>query len=182
VARLPYLDAADLAPEDRDLLVRPIHLYRAMVNSPGITRAFLGLANQIRHASALDARLREIAILQVAWTMRSAYEWSHHVRIGRQFGVNDAEIRAVAGGDPATLDPLARLVRRAAEEIAAGGAVEDALLAELRAHLDEAALTELLLIAGIYVGLSRFLAVAGIEVEADYMAELREFPLPEEAA
>jgi thiamine pyrophosphate-dependent acetolactate synthase large subunit-like protein len=39
-------------------------------------------------------------------------------------------------------------------------------------------LTELMLICSIYVGLARFLHVARIEVEADYMPELREFPLP----
>ena len=35
MARLPYLHPADLKPEDRDLLVRPVHLYRAMANAPG---------------------------------------------------------------------------------------------------------------------------------------------------
>ncbi len=178
MARLPYLEIEQLKPEDRDLLVRPVHLYRAMANAPGITRAFLGLANQIRHDSRLDARLREIAILQVAWTTRSAYEWSHHVRIGRQFGVTDADIRAVMQDDDAALEPRARLVRRAALGIARDGELDDAAVAALRGPLDEAELTELLLVSSLYVGLARFLHVARIEVEADYLPELREFPLP----
>jgi alkylhydroperoxidase family enzyme len=178
MARLTYRSAEELDATDRELLVRPVHLYRAMVNSPGITRAFLGLANHIRHDSRLDPRLRELAILQVAWTARSAYEWSHHVRIGRQFGVSDADLRAIVAGAPERLEPAARDVVRAAEAIAREGDLSDDGVAALRGHLDEAAMTELLLIASFYVGLSRFLAVARIEVEPDYMAELREFPLP----
>jgi alkylhydroperoxidase family enzyme len=178
MARLTYRQPEELAPADRALLVRPVHLYRALVNSPGITRAFLGLADQIRHASTLDARLRELAILQVAWTVRSAYEWSHHVRIGRQFGVSDDELRAIAEAAPERLEPAAREVVAAAEAIARLGDLSDEEVQRLRGHLDEASLTEFLLIASIYVGLSRFLAVARIEVEEDYMTELREFPLP----
>ncbi|WP_372617533.1 carboxymuconolactone decarboxylase family protein [Falsiroseomonas sp.] len=178
MARLTYRSAEELDPADRELLARPVHLYRAMVNSPGITRAFLGLANHIRHDSRLDPRLRELAILQVAWTARSAYEWSHHVRIGRQFGVSDADLRAIVAGAPDRLDPAGAEVLRAAEAITLRGDLPDEAVAALRRHLDEAALTELLLIAAFYVGLSRFLTVARIEVEPDYMAELREFPLP----
>ena len=40
MARLPYLNAADLAPENQDLLKRPINLFRAMVHSPNGARAF----------------------------------------------------------------------------------------------------------------------------------------------
>ena len=178
MARLPYLQPADLKPEDRDLLVRPVHLYRAMANAPGITRAFLGLANQIRHDSRLDARLREIAILQVAWTTRSAYEWSHHVKIGRNFGVTDSDIRAVTQDEDSALEPKARLVRGAALGIARDGDLDDAAVAALRDVLDQAELTELLLVSSIYVGLARFLHVTRVEVEEDYMPELRDFPLP----
>jgi alkylhydroperoxidase family enzyme len=177
MARLPYVDAAALPPDQRDLLVRPIHLYRAMVNAPGLTRAFLGLANQIRHSSTLDARLRELAILQVAWDTRSAYEWSHHVKIGRNFGVSDDDLRAISSGDWQALAADARVVVGAAQGIARDGDLTDDQVHSLRALLGEEALAELLLIASIYVGLARFLHVARIDVEQDYMPELREFPL-----
>jgi hypothetical protein len=67
MARLPYLDRDDLAPEHRDLLARDINLNRALVHSPDAARAFGGLAHFIRHGSRLDARLRELAILQVGY-------------------------------------------------------------------------------------------------------------------
>ena len=70
MARVPYLEQSDLAPEDQALLNRPIWLAKALVNSPKAARAFFGLGGYIRHGSKLDPRLRELAILQVGWLAR----------------------------------------------------------------------------------------------------------------
>src|SRR5688572_27218857 len=96
MARVPYLDSSDVAPEYRDLLARNINLYRAMVHSPDGARAFSALGQFIRFKSRLDARLREMAILQVGYVTRSVYEYTHHIKIGRDFGVSDDDIRAIA--------------------------------------------------------------------------------------
>jgi alkylhydroperoxidase family enzyme len=86
MARLPYVDKSDLAPENQDLLARNITLHRALAHSPNGLRAFGGLGQFIRHKSRLDPRVRELAILQVGYLARAPYEWSHHVKIGRDFG------------------------------------------------------------------------------------------------
>jgi alkylhydroperoxidase family enzyme len=95
MARVPYLERSDLAEADQDLLARNINLFRALVNSPNAARAFSTLGGFIRHKSRLDPRLRELAILQVGWLARSPYEWSHHVKIGFDFGVSKDDIRAL---------------------------------------------------------------------------------------
>src|SRR6267378_1418711 len=95
MARVPYLDKSDLAPEDQELLERNISLHRALAHSPNGLRAFGGLGTFIRHKSRLDPRLRELAILQVGYLARAPYEYSHHVEIGRDFGVSDDDIRAI---------------------------------------------------------------------------------------
>ena len=59
MARLPYLDRADVKPEHQDLLTRNINLYRALVHSPDGLRTFSALGHFIRHTSRLDPRLRE---------------------------------------------------------------------------------------------------------------------------
>ena len=109
MARVPYLETSDLAPEDQDLLKRPISLFKALVNSPKAARAFSGLGSYIRYGSKLDPRLRELAILQVGWLARSPYEWSHHVKFGHDFGVTDADVQALiddTAGKPTALDAL----------------------------------------------------------------------------
>jgi alkylhydroperoxidase family enzyme len=181
MARLPYLDPSDLAPEHRDALKRPININRALAHSPNGTRAFGGLANYIRHGSRLDARLRELAILQVGYCARSPYEWSHHVEIGRHFGVGDADIRAIAeetAGRPSALEPLARTVLRAAREMSGGLAMTEETFAELRAGLDAECLTDLVITIGFYAAVVRVLATLQIDVEPAYLKYLEEFPLP----
>ena len=181
--RLPYRERADLAPEDQDLLARNINLYRAVVHSPGGARAFHALGQYIRYRSPLDPRLREMAILQVGWQARAPYEWSHHVKIGKDFGVSDEDIRALiadAEGEPCQLDALTRLVLRAAREAAAGPGIAEATFAELREHLTPECLTDLVIVVSFYCGVVRLLDSMGVDVEPDYQPYLDAFPLPPE--
>ena len=106
MARLPYLDKSDLLTEHQDLLARNLNLYRVLAHSPRAARSLNTLARFIRDGSRLDPRLRELAILQVSYLTRSAWGFSHHVRIGREVGLSYDEIRAVADeteGHPTTL-------------------------------------------------------------------------------
>src|SRR6202051_3029281 len=138
MARVPYLSKADLAEADQDLLNRPISLNKALVNSPKAARAFSGLGGFIRYGSKLDPRLRELAILQVGWLARSPYECSHHVKIGHDFGVTDADIKALiddTAGKPVTLDAIAKTVLLAAREMTQNGAMSAATFATLQSAL-----------------------------------------------
>jgi alkylhydroperoxidase family enzyme len=181
MARLPYLDPADLAPEQRDLLARNINVYRALVHNPAALRALHTQARYIRHESKLDPRLREMAILQVGYLLRSPYEYSHHVKIGRDFGVSDEDIRAITAeteGHSTSLSPLDKAVLRAAREMTTDLAASDATFAELRQSLDNEELIDLLLTIGFYNAVVRVLATLQIDVEDDYLQYLEEFPLP----
>jgi alkylhydroperoxidase family enzyme len=177
MARLPYLDRADLLPEHQDLLARNLNLYRLLAHSPRAARSVNTFARFVRDGSRLDPRLRELAILEVSWLARSAWSYSHHVRIGREVGLSDDEIRAV-GNDEAMLDPLAQAVLRAAREMTTGPGLANETFAELRQTLDNERLTDLLLTISFYIGLVRLLDAMQVDVEDDYLNELREFPLP----
>ena len=182
MARVPYLDVADLAAEDQDLLKRPIALHKALVNSPKAARAFSGLGQFIRYGSKLDPRLRELAILQVGWVARSPYEWSHHVKLGHDFGVSDDDIRALiddTAGRPAPLDELSRTVLRGAREMTQQGAMTDATFAALQSALGNEQAVDLTLTIGFYNAVVRVLATLQIDVEDEYMPYLQQFPLPE---
>ena len=181
MARLPYLDAADLAPENQELLKRPINLHRQLVHSPGMARAFGVMGQYIRYGSTLDPRLRELAILQVGWTARSPYEWSHHVKIGFDFGVTEADVRALiadSAGERTELGEAERAVLAAARHLTTEAALTDAQFASLRRHLSEADLVELLVVIGFYACVVRVLASLQIDVEPDYQPFLDRFPLP----
>jgi alkylhydroperoxidase family enzyme len=181
MARLPYLDKSDLPPEQQDLLNRPINLMRALVHSPNATRAFSGLGQFIRHKSRLDPRLRELAILQVGYLARSPYEYSHDIKIGRDFGVSDADIHAVIAeseGRASALEPLAKAVLKAARDMTEDRAIDDKTFAALLRALGEECLTDLVVTIAFYCGVVRLLTTLAIDVEPDYRPYLEEFPLP----
>ncbi len=181
MARLPYLEKSDLAPEDQPLLARDINLHKILVHNPAAARAFGALGGYLRHGTTLDARLRELAILQVGWLARSPYEWSHHIKIGRDFGVTDANIAALiqeSRGEASALEPLARLVLQAAREVHDGPGIAPATFAALQQQLDPASLTDLVLTASFYCAVVRVLASFEMDVEESYMPYLRQFPLP----
>jgi alkylhydroperoxidase family enzyme len=181
MARLPYLDKSDLLPEHQDLLARNLNLYRLLAHSPRAARSLNTLARFIRDGSRLDPRLRELAILQVSYLTRSAWGFSHHVRIGREVGLSDDEIRAVAdetAGRLTGLDPLAKAVLRAAREMTADLVISDQTFAVLQGQLDNERLTDLVVTISFYNGLVRLLETMQVDVEADYLSYLDEFPLP----
>jgi len=180
LARLPYLTRDDLPPEDRDVVERDIWLNRVMANSPGAARAFTDLGMYIRYRSRLDPRLRQLAIMQVGWLARNPYEWSHHVRIGMEFGCSDRDIRAIAvesAGGESGLEPLARLVLLGAREMF-NGAMSPGTFEALRPHLGAERLTDLVVTIAYYCGVVRLLATLEVEVEPDYQPFLEAYPLP----
>jgi alkylhydroperoxidase family enzyme len=182
MARVPYLDISDLPPEHQDLLARPIALNRALANHPECAKAMNVLAMYIRHKSKIDPRLRELAILQVGYIAKSAYEWSHHVKIGHDFGVSDDDIRALVeetAGRPSTLDPLAKIVLRAAREMTSDLAMSDATYAALEKELGREKLIDLMMAIAFYNAVVRVLGTLQIDVEPEYQKYLEQHPLPQ---
>ena len=182
MARVPYLDVEDLAEADRDVLQRPIALMRALANNPAASRAFQRLGGWIRHSCALDPRLRELAILQVGYAARSPYEYSHHVKLGFDYGVSEADLRALAeesAGRDSGLPALDRAVLRAAREMHDDGAMAKATFDELAAALGVSQVIDLTVTIAFYCAVVRLLASLEIEVEPDYERYLRIVPLPD---
>ena len=181
MARLPYLDADQLPPEHQDLLKRPINLTRLLVNSPGMARAFHGIGGYIRFKSKLDPRLRELAILQVGWMEKSEYEFTHHVKIGKEFGVTDDDIRNLfleTDGKTSKLEPLARAVLRGAREMVRDLAMSDETFAEIKKELTNEHMTDLVLTIAFYCAVVRVLATMKMDNEPHYKEVLKQYPIP----
>ena len=179
MARLPYLDVDDLAPEDRRLLDPPLNLFRNLAYCPEGARLFGRMGIWIRFKTKLDPRLRQMAILRVGAITRTEYEYSHHIELGRQFGLSDDDIRAViAGPDTGSFTEVERLVLTATDEATTGVGIGAETFKALQGHLDEAMLVELTMTISYYNGVVRMLNSLGIDVEPEYERYLEEFPLP----
>lgn len=181
MARLPYLSPEDLPPGSEIPLMKA-NITRLVANSPGIARMVAGMGAYLRHDSPLDAKLRELAILQVGYTTRSLYEWAHHVEIGVRFGLTGDDIRAIAlesEGQPSHLDPLAKAVLRAAREMTIHMTLSDENFEALQAGLEPAALVDLLVAIGEYNGLVRVMAAVKVDLEPEYDSWIADYPLPD---
>lgn len=181
MARLPYRNRSEVPAEHQGLMKRDIALYRQLIHSPGALRAFQGLGGYIRFDSKIDPRLRELAILQVGYLARSAYEWSHHIKIGYDFGVTKYDIEqliAETEGRPGKLDTTTRLVLRAAREITLDGKLGAASFEALRAAWSAEAIVDFVLSVAFYNAVVRVLASLEIDVEPEYQTYLEQFPLP----
>ncbi len=185
MARLAYLAQSDLAEKDREILSRDINLFRALAHSPDAARAFSKLGGFIRHRSRLNPRLRELAILQVGWLARSPYEWSHHVKLGYEFGVTETDIRAMideTAGKATGLDETSRMVLRGAREMTRDGAMAEETFGALQRMLGDERLVDLTVAIGFYNAVVRILGTLQIDVEPDYATYLEQFPLPDAGA
>jgi len=181
MARLPYIDADQLPPEQRDLLKRPINLTRLLVNSPGMAKAFHGIGGYIRNKSTLDSRLRELAILQVGWMEKSEYEFTHHVKIGKEFGVTDEDIKgliAETDGKLSKLEPLTKAILKGAREMVRALAMSEATFAEIKRELSDEHMTDLVLTIAFYCAVVRVLATMQIDNEPSYKEVLQQYPIP----
>lgn len=129
----------------------PLNIFTTLARNPELFESWIGLGSRLLLGGALDARVRELAILRTAHHGSCAYEWSHHLRIGRDAGLSDAEIAALAGPlDGHPWSPRDRMVVAAADELHATSTIGDALWAELAGRFDERELIELVLLIGHY--------------------------------
>ncbi|MGH3247163.1 MAG: carboxymuconolactone decarboxylase family protein [Trebonia sp.] len=179
MARLPLLNAEDLPEEDRDVLERPINLYRLLAHLPEYARRYRAMGRWFRFESNLDPRLRELAILQVGLVTGDPYETSHHVHVGHEFGVSDAEMTAVAAetrGEPSDLGERERVVLRAARELTAGVRLPAATWDALARWLTDAERLELVALIGYYNMTVRILGASELDVEDEYLPYLSLFP------
>ena len=181
MARLPYLEADQVAPEYRDMLKRNTNLHKLLVNSPDMARAFNGVGNYIRFKSSLAPRLRELAILQVGWLAKSEYEFTHHVRIGKEFGVTDDDIAgliAETDGKPSKLEPLAKVILKGAREMTRDMAMSEATFAKIKRELSNEQMVDLVLTIAFYCAVVRVLATMKIDNEPYYKEVLQQYPIP----
>jgi len=182
MARLPYINIDQLIENDRDLLKRSINLFRQLVNSPDGARAFGTVADFIRHKSTLDARLREMAIIQVGYLTKSEYEYTHHVRLGtEQFGVTEDDINAITletNGKKSCLPKLEKTILRSARDMVTNLKITDIDFDFLKVSLSNEHLVDLVLTIAFYCAVVRVLATLEIDNEPHYKEALEKFPLP----
>jgi alkylhydroperoxidase family enzyme len=144
-----------------------LNVFRAMLHSPKPAGAVANLLTTLLFRGTLDARLRELVILRMGWRTASEYEFCQHVQVAKRLGIKEDEILGVQ--DPASCkayNELDHAVIAMTDELTDGTEVSPNVWAILERSLSDAALAELLLVAGNWRMLVVFLKNARIPLDA----------------
>jgi alkylhydroperoxidase family enzyme len=131
--------------------VAPLVLFRVLARDLRLWQRFSGAG--LLDKGHLALRQREIAIHRVTARCGSEYEWGVHAALfaGRA-GLDAEQLRSIVHGGPADRCWSAEdgLLLRFCDALHADCTIGEALWAEMRAAFTEAAILELLLLAGFY--------------------------------
>ena len=108
-SRIAPLPIDDLRPECMEILERipgqglkgegfPRNVLGVLMQNQDILGPFLDYWVTSKSKMRLTIREQELVILRMAVLYRSQYVWKHHVKVAREFGVNDMELDAIRQG------------------------------------------------------------------------------------
>lgn len=142
----------------------PPNLFLTMGRQHKLFRGWLRFAGRLMPGGSLPRRDTELVILRVAHLRQCAYEFEHHVRLGRRAGVTPGDVaRIKQGPDAAGWSTRERALLTAVDALDRDGDLDDATWTALRSHLDEAATIEFVLLVGHYEMLATFLVTLRIQ-------------------
>jgi AhpD family alkylhydroperoxidase len=142
----------------------PPRLFLTMGRSHKLFRGWLRFAGRLMPRGNLPRRDTELIILRVAHLRRCAYEFEHHVRLGKRAGVTAEDVaRVQQGPDADGWSPREAALLTAVDQLHHTQDLDDPTWSRLRAHLDEADAVEFLLLVGHYEMLATFLLTLRVE-------------------
>lgn len=136
-----------------------------LAHHPKLARVFLKFNVELLYRGTLPAKLRELAILRMAHRRGCEYEWVHHITIGKEAGLTDADIEDLQHG--AGRGELHQAVVTAADELDENSRLSPATEATLTQHLDEHQMMELVFTVGCYCMLAMAFNTFGVELDEE---------------
>ncbi|MEL0112373.1 MAG: carboxymuconolactone decarboxylase family protein [Rickettsiales bacterium] len=125
-----------------------LNVFRVMLHHPELAAATSNLlATLLYKSNKLDARLRELIIMRLAWRTGSVYEWTQHWRVAAALDIDAESVLAVRDWQNATcLNDADKAVLAATDETLDHGRISDATWEDCCRHIaSEAERIELVL-------------------------------------
>src|SRR5262249_25444171 len=131
---------------------RLLNLYRVLLHSPALAGAWLDFNNAVRFKTTLDDRLRELAIVRIAYLNGAAYVVSiHRSRYAEAAGVSRAEVDALKSWTRSRhFSANERAMLAYADAMTRDVKVPATVFRALRRHFDERRLVELTVLVAAY--------------------------------
>jgi 4-carboxymuconolactone decarboxylase len=151
-----------------------------LANHPRLADPWLRFNVAVARGFVLPTRLKEIAILRVAWRKGSQYEWVQHMLSAAREGLTAEHFHALQQEDAGNIwTTLEKGILQATDEICLSGGILPPTLAALREQFDLEQVMELLFAVGCYIALAAILNTANAALEAGPLAkaEAAGFPM-----
>lgn len=142
----------------------PLNIFGTLGHHPKLLKRFNLLGGFLLNKGLLPAREREIVILRIGWNARAEYEFGQHTIIGKQSGLTDDEIRALAGGGGVTWSADDQALIDLADDLCRDDVVSNDTWAAL-GRWNDAERVELVIVAGFYRLVSGFLNSFGVQLD-----------------
>lgn len=189
-ARLPQVRDEDFTDETRAFFGQWVGgifsnaernpVLRTFAHHPALANAFSPLNIHLLGAdNTLPVKLRQIAIMRVAWITRATYMWSSHLNTSKLCGLTDEFYGPVQRGayDPYFTE-FERVVIRATEELVRDQKVSDANWAKLAAEWDAKQLLDFLFTVGCYTMVAGVMRSTGAERQEDLLELAEKYGAP----
>ena len=170
MARIPYIDLDNASDETKQTFeALPVHLniFKMVANAETCFRPFMSLGAAILGSQQLDAKIRELVILQVAKLWNGRYEDNQHVPIAKAVGATDAEIDAIHGGniDADCFNAAEKAALAMTTEVIESGRASDATFASVAEFYSQREIVELLLAIGFYTTVAMLCETTDIDID-----------------
>jgi uncharacterized peroxidase-related enzyme len=153
MARVNYIEKDAASAEMRKLYdgfetqfgVRGVpNVVKALANSPGLATKVFPLANYFMNQSALDKRVRELAVLMLMKRCDCEYGFVRHIDIAKQVGITQEQINDIGTYQTSSrFDDNDKLILRYAEELTTKARVDDDLFAKVKKIVGDANIIDL---------------------------------------
>lgn len=129
----------------------PRNVLGVIMHNPDTFGPFLDYWVTCKLKMGLSVREQELVILRMGCLYRANYVWKHHVPVGREFGVTDAELQALRDADYASFCPRERALLALTDELVENRTIEAAAWAAHAGDLAHRDLVDLVHLVSQYV-------------------------------
>lgn len=138
-----------------DRLIGP---FNAMLRSPAISTALLGVTATEGKETALGKTVREVVILTVGAAWHAAYELYAHTIVGQSVGLAETTVHALAAGQkPASLSPEESVAYDFTHRLATTHQIDAELYEQAIVTFGEKGVVDMIYLAGQYMTISGLL-------------------------
>lgn len=146
---------------------RLINVYRLLLHSPALAKAWFALNNAVRWETSLTGRLRELVIIRIGYLCDAPYILRQHIpALAAAEGVTAAECEAIQDWQESSLfDRREQAVLEYADSLTRAVRAGDELFARLKGFFSETELVELTVLIGAYNMHARVLNGVRLDLE-----------------